>query len=330
MACTYYHCTLLLTFKYWIDLPLIPLMLIASRLPILANFSTWLPTLLAMPVTQSLASGNDLLMYRYSPRILLSRHYPPNPLVITLFLPWLRVMYLSFKRQLYRYVLLKDRRSRRTNQQRQTDNTRMIIMGNQGGEGQIVGAREDHDDTYETLDDGTLLLHQDTNREQGVELDDLEEQLFETGSIPSTIYVTYFNVSKLLVQALGFPFVANLSGNLLCSLSKYSRTLSRILGIAPGVEPTNDIANWVRALVPPTEATRRLDKSWTSTSQDVLLDYLDPMWYRNMLGGGLYIIVKDALVLLYRYLQKQQRQQLRIKDMPFSEGVARELHSETA
>lgn len=306
-------------------------MLVASRLPVLANFSTWLPTLLAMPITQTVASGNDLIMYRYVPRILLSRNYPPNPLVLTLFLPWLRVMYLSFKRQLYRHVLLNDRHNGRVRQQGQTDNTRMIIMGNQGGEGQIVDTGRDGTDTYETLDDGTLLLHQNAGQEQGVELDDLEEQMFETGSIPPTIYVTYFNVSKLLVQALGFPVVANLSGSLLCSLSKYSRTLSRILGIAPGVEPVSDIANWAKALAPPNQDTGRLDESpWSRTSQDVLFDYLDPMWYRNMLGGGLYIIVKDALVLLYRYLQKQQRQQSRIKDLPFSEGVARELQFEAA
>lgn len=207
----------------------------------------------------------------------------------------------------------------------------MIIMGNQGGEGQLVGAGGNDDDTYETLDDGTMLLHQDAGQERAVELDDLEEQMFETGHIPPMIYVTYFNVSKLLVQALGFPVVANLSGSLLCTLSRYSRTLFRVLGIAPGVEPVSDVANWAKALAPPVQGTSRLeDSTYTSASQDLFFDYMDPMWYRNLLGGGLYIVVKDALVLLYRYFQKQQRQQLRIKDMPFSEGIARELQDTEA
>ncbi|WFD27587.1 hypothetical protein MNAN1_002587 [Malassezia nana] len=210
-------------------------------------------------------------------------------------------------------------------------NTRMIVMRNDGGEGEFVETRGDTADTYETLDDGTLLLHQDIGQEQGVELDDLEEQVFETGSIPPTIYVTYYNISKLLVQALGFPLVVSLSGSLLSTLSKYSGTLSRALGIAPGVEPVSDIAYWAKALASSGQETGRFDDTnWTASPHDLLFDQLDPIWYRNLLGGGLYIIVKDALVLLYRYLHKWQRQQLRIKDMPFSEGVARELNQNEA
>lgn len=70
---------------------------------------------------------------------------------------------------------------------------------------------------------------------------------------------------------------------------------------------------------------RRLYAAWKDQDASFMLDDMDPVWFRNLLGGGMYIVVKDMFVLLYRYLRKQQRQQLRIKDLPFSEGVAREL-----
>ena len=91
---------------YWIDIPLIPFMLVASRLPILANFSTWLPTLVALPIGSApVAHRRVLHMYRYTSQAVLPRTYPPSPVMTTLLLPWLRVLYLTVKRQVYRRVL---------------------------------------------------------------------------------------------------------------------------------------------------------------------------------------------------------------------------------
>lgn len=57
----------------------------------------------------------------------------------------------------------------------------------------------------------------------------------------------------------------------------------------------------------------------------VIYDNLDPMWFRNAIGGCVYLVIKDALVLWYRCLRQWQRRRARIRDLPFSEGVAREL-----
>lgn len=68
--------------QFWFDLPLIPFALVASRLPILANFSTWLPTLVALPVTSVPTPLHSTFhLYRLSARLVQPRRYPPNPLL---------------------------------------------------------------------------------------------------------------------------------------------------------------------------------------------------------------------------------------------------------
>ncbi|EDP41825.1 hypothetical protein MGL_3827 [Malassezia globosa CBS 7966] len=79
---------------YWIDLPLVPFMLIASRLPIFANFSTWIPTLALMPLTGSInTSPMRPVFNRYPARAMFSNGYPPDPFMTALLLPWLHCLF---------------------------------------------------------------------------------------------------------------------------------------------------------------------------------------------------------------------------------------------
>ena len=249
---------------------------------------------------------------------------------------------MTLKRHINYYLLKSPSRRPRPPRSQQGDTarqgTRMVIMGEYPGAGQLVDANPDvgavDTDTYETLDDGTLV--QNIGGDRGVFLEDLEQEMFETDELPSTIYVTYYSLSKLIVQSLAFPFICNLSGGFLAVAAKHVKWLRTWLGIAPGIVPETDFGFWWNLVWPqdPMQTLSReryeLDALWSDPSTSALFDELDPIWYRNMFGGGLYIVLKDSLVLLYQYLRKKQRQQLRIKDFPFSEGVARELALQSA
>ena len=138
--------------KYWIDLPLIPFMLIGSRLPVFANLTTWLPTLAFMPLTDTL--NPRPVRFRATTRMFASRNYPPDLMMTALALPWLRVMYLACKRFVYRQLLLPRPQRPVSNANR---GSRMVLMGDQPNFGVLIDSQEAAMDTYETLDDGTLV-----------------------------------------------------------------------------------------------------------------------------------------------------------------------------
>lgn len=321
---------------YWIDIPLIPFMLVASRLPILANFSTWLPTLVALPIGSApVAHRRVLHMYRYTSQAVLPRTYPPSPVMTTLLLPWLRVLYLAVKRQVYRRVLTRAPRAPAAGgvpgAGRGAPPTRRVVVGDGAAGAQLLDADEPVEDTYETLDDGSLAPH-GAWPEQGVPLDELEFQVLEDHEMPPAIFVSFYSVSKLLVQSLAFPFVASWMGGLLGAMARTSAGLRRVLGMAPGAAAEAGRTRWIDVLwLHPSAAEADVpvlaEGAGPVWLDDVgaVYDDLDPVWWRNAVGGAVYLVLKDAVVLLYRYLRQQQRRRQRLRDLPFSEGVAREL-----
>ncbi|WFD43665.1 hypothetical protein MPSI1_002329 [Malassezia psittaci] len=279
-----------------------------------------------------------MMLSRYTAQAAFPRMYPPNPVMTTLLLPWLRVLYLAVKRQVYKQVFSGSASQRRSSPTEQSSRghygrptTRMIVVGDDVSGAHLVDGNDFNDDTYETLDDGTLVPHGGW-RDEAVSLDELEYRVFNEGELPTTIYVSFFSLSKLVVQSLTFPFISSLMGGLLGTASKFSSPLRRLLGIAPGIEPEPGCESWMSLLwlnprEPPLSSSaiaRGAEPLWVD---DLGAEYddLDPVWYRNALGGALYILIKDGLVLLYRYLQVKQLRRRRIKNLPFSEGVAREL-----
>ncbi len=95
---------------YWVDIPLIPFALIASRFNIFESAMTWVPTLVAFPLTSlplvTATAAHERLFERYlESSIFNARAYPPGPALTALIIPWVRVFYLAIKRKVYRTVL---------------------------------------------------------------------------------------------------------------------------------------------------------------------------------------------------------------------------------
>ena len=228
-------------------------------------------------------------------------------------IPWIRVAYFTLKRLIFRAVLQPPRPppASRDNDV-YLDNTQSGVP---------------HDrqvDTYETLDDGSVVF--DDNDDHGVLIEELQEHLLdEDAGIPATIYLSYSGVARFLLGGLVLPFAANAVGSTLGFASRFIPLLAKALGV-------HGTRIWQSSYLPPSQSHVDIGVSpglaiSTSWSADLpsLYDDLDPVWYRNAIGGGIYILLKDTFTLIYRYMQMRTRRSTRIKDLPFSDGVASEL-----
>lgn len=188
------------------------------------------------------------------------------------------------------------------------------------------------DDTYETLDDGTMVPG--AGWDETVFIDDIHDDfLDEAPDHPQTVIVTYNGLARIVVGALSMPLISNIMGTILGAAARHSRVLARILGMSQYTNLVQEqpYRSWFDLLWRPHEyvlpgAGHGFGQpSATDADVPAFYDDLDPVWYRNACGAALYIAMKDCFLLLYRYLKKQQRGKLHIRDLPFSKGVAREL-----
>lgn len=377
VACTTYGCVAIRMFlgkdaarralaspwpwHYWVDIPLIPFALIAARLNVFESAMTWLPTLVAFPLTSlplaTASAAHGRLFNRYLESSITSvRSYPPGPALTALLVPWIRVFYLAIKRKVYRSVLSPfyggrtGSSSPRNNSNGRRNRRRVVIVGEP--DSYLVDG--DASLGAEPMPDGTgpafLQLRANNDGRPNTDTAGVEDPV-------QTVYVSHHSLGRLCLGALTLPFVANLMGRLLARLARYSPFLARFLGITH-VQPSSSILSsfyTTKATPSPTKSSSAtpspiaslfrghlplFDGSYSGSTENAeatknrpfserltMLGYaqryddLDPVWFRNAVGAGLYILVKDAGSLLYRYLRLSQRGRTSIKDLPFQAGL---------
>ncbi|CDR99847.1 hypothetical protein [Sporisorium scitamineum] len=344
---------------YWVDIPLIPFALIASRLNIFENAMTWVPTLVVLPltnismVTASAAHGRLLERY-FESSIASARAYPPGPALTALLAPWVRIFYLALKRKVYRTMLHPLYGSRRNT----NSITRITGAGRNRRRVIIVG------EPHSYLVDGDAALGAEPMPDGvggpvAAQREGNGDGAEDNGST-QTVYVTHQSFARLCLGALSLPFIANLMGRILDRFARYSPLLARFLGMnhlhlpssssilrsfyttkstpatpskttssSSNTASPSPIASLFRGQLPlfdsPSTKTGEVDRS--VAEQLTLLGYssryddLDPIWFRNAVGAGVYIVVKDAASLLYRYLRLSQRNRTTVKDLPFQAGL---------
>lgn len=231
-----------------------------------------------------------------------------------LLVPWVRVAYMALKRRIYRAVLHPllgkppDTRESRDHRRR-----RVIVVG----------------------EDNHLV---DADPPPGADAVEEGPGEGEGGEAQQTIYVTHQSLGRLILGALSLPVIANGAGAALGYAARWSTTLSRILGIGTSAAGLPVLAHYPLKsplaslfsgdwLSPGTggTASRGSGSSFASWLHDSSLptsyDDLDPIWWRNALGAGLFIIGRDALALLFRWMRLRQRRRTRIADLPFEQGL---------
>lgn len=340
---------------------MIPFALLVSRLRLLDYVLAWLPTLAAFPILHfpivTLAPGRQWGARRPwdQPDIrrfsMLSTHrpWPPGPALTLLLVPWVRAVYISLKLHVTRRVLAPFSRKVRpgnTGNSARERSRRFIIIGDEA--------------PFETLDDeGGINVDQNgLPRDLPPGAEAIEND--------RTVYVTPQSLARVCLGALSGPIIANLMGKVLAKLARYNTFLRRFLGMEgftpPSIRPTRptggvrpsssksapsssktplanlfstgslypdvDAGSSNAEIVPRTAVYETADGlSWYQPTS--LYDDLDPVWFRNAIGAGLFILMKDVAQLSYRYLRlehaKEGSKRTKIVDRPFVGGIIDQL-----
>ncbi|KAE9403405.1 hypothetical protein BT96DRAFT_1016972 [Gymnopus androsaceus JB14] len=171
----------------------------------------------------------------------------------------------------------------------------------------------------------------------------LDEPVAEHNPADQTITIYASPLGRKLAGALLVPMIARHMGNFLlrlaCKEGTFARYLRQILAIAPKATPN-------RWWEPSSLGSRSsgssvssigvgsyrwsLDKNGFGSDvawKDVLRALwggsrvwaeFDPVWWRNTLGFGLFVVAKDALNLLHLWLIKRERETRKIKNRDFA------------
>ncbi|KAJ6554527.1 hypothetical protein B0H19DRAFT_1153938 [Mycena capillaripes] len=133
--------------------------------------------------------------------------------------------------------------------------------------------------------------------------------------------------------ALLVPVISSVMGNLLLRLSKHFDLLKRFLAVRPwkGFLPPPPLRRYTakdvwRRLAEPEDASQTLKFVLRAVWGDIRkLDECDPVWWRNSVGLGLFVVAKDFLQLLHLWLSKRELATRRVKSRDFSGVDPREL-----
>ncbi|KAJ7456941.1 hypothetical protein FB451DRAFT_1142846 [Mycena latifolia] len=154
----------------------------------------------------------------------------------------------------------------------------------------------------------------------------------------AVVTVDLRRAGRILGGALLVPLIANAMGGLLHRLSKHFDLLKRFLAVRPawsGFLPPPPLRRYTPAEIwqrasgggkEPLNAGRTLKFVLRAVWGDIRkLDECDPVWWRNSIGFGLFVVAKDFLQLLHLWLSQREMASRRVKSRDFSGVDIREL-----
>ncbi|KAF9468295.1 hypothetical protein BDZ94DRAFT_1246437 [Collybia nuda] len=305
------------------NLPSLTLSLILSRFQSIQQIPTLIPILLVWPPSTPIGAHSRLLddyWTRPSDARTLALNslpsltsWPPSPFVFGLFLvPITRAIYRRFFAKLQHWVLgstpLTSRRSNGLNLQLGDVGPfflRIRVQDAQRPAEQVpapAGGNEPADVAPEDLDPVAAA-----------------EQLIEIDSA---------SFGRRVGGALLIPAISSVMGSFLFRLSKRSQLLRNILGVRPplrGLLPpafglTLGAHDWEKlSFIKQLGMAFRLvlNATWNGTRTWAAAD---PVWWRNSLGLGIFVVAKDCIQLLHLWLAKRELETRRVKTRDF-EGI---------
>ncbi|PPQ79300.1 hypothetical protein CVT25_002577 [Psilocybe cyanescens] len=292
-------------------------------------------------------------------------HWPPPPMLFGLVgLPFIRALYQNCYARLYARLLATEmpaprrmpRGGLRFNEGpfviRIRANLDGVEGGNEGeGEGEVEqdgGAQPAGAGERPAQDANAADANANANADPNAAAVEAAEQLIE---------INASSLGRRIGGALIIPVIASSMGHLLFALSKHSRVLRVVLGIRQqqqqqqsaglgifGLPPWGRLSSLIRGggdkggdgyggmdkpwaqmnLLQQARVSVRLfmsvflgaSKSWVDN---------DPVWWRNGIGFGLFVVVKDCIQLLHLWLAKRELESRRVKDRDFKGVDIREL-----
>lgn len=334
----------------YINLPLIPVFLVASRFKTRFSFLPIVSALLEWPnlYDRGLQSPANIEWNTITV-------FPPSPYTVGfILLPLVRFLYNKALKRVTKWVL----GARIPTVDVEDENALMVVR--------LRGAAENGEPPDNDNADAN-----EPGADQAANQPRLEEPVAEHNPADQTITIYASPLGRKLAGALLVPMIARHMGNILFHLARKQGVLARylryILAIGPRSAPNR---SWwdANSLSPSSYASRKvepgsslsfgvghyrwnLDKSGSTILgsdvpwKDVLRALwggskawaeFDPIWYtisslhlacfdltifsrwRNTLGFGIFVVAKDALNLLRLWLVKRERETRRIKNRDFA------------
>ncbi|KAF9784660.1 hypothetical protein BJ322DRAFT_1124980 [Thelephora terrestris] len=296
----------------YLNLPLIPFSLILARSSLWKSaVSPMVPLFLAWPTTLPIRDKRlDPQMWLGIQRKVSSVHplpsllsWPPAPIVATVFFPLVQNLYRNLFARFHCWVLNSEPSSEPPPP---IFPWRLEIrFGQDAGDAANGEARE-----------GENRADEQQNGDGNQDPVAAAERLQSLSSASAGRYIG---------GALLVPRISSLMGSLLLRLSKRSDLLRKFLATRPPLKDRldgfsigevgsfSDVGQAVKTAVKVMIGGTR---TWTEA---------DPVWWRNSVGLGVFIVVKDCVSLLHLYLTKREIQTRRVKNKSFKGIDVREL-----
>jgi len=297
-----------------LNLPLIPFSLIVSRTslwrstmsPIVPLFLSWPTTL---PVREKRLHPQTWLgIQRAAPPALPLPSligWPPAPIVATIFLPVIQALYRNMFSRFHPWVLNSEPSSEPPPP---IFPWRLEIQFGQGA--------------GDAANDEARGEENQADEQQNQEGDGNQDPVAAAERFQS---ISSASVGRFVGGALLVPRISSVMGSLLFRLSKRSDLLRKFLAIRPPLKDNLDVFGpsevaTVNDLGRAAKAAFRVLIGGTRTWAEA-----DPVWWRNSVGLGIFIVVKDCVSLLHLYLTKREIQTRRVKNKSFKGIDIREL-----
>ncbi|KAI0313477.1 hypothetical protein OF83DRAFT_1141173 [Amylostereum chailletii] len=354
----------------YLNLPLIPMSLIISRLPVNTSISPLIPLLFAWPSSfpatpapQSLFSAATIRIHRSLLPLDPASMWPPSPTLICVAFPAIRALYRAARAKIMQRVIDTDeplplpgpvRRlvwalggdgdddgpgiirininaDVERQPQLQPQERRAEAQGQAVPQQQLQAEADGNDIPVHVPAQQEVQVFQNGQRVDNLpgadqeQQDDQEPEDDNAGAAAArTLRITGASVGRVVGGALMMPTIAKTMGALLLRASRSLPLLRMLLAPRPHLAPT--VWRWDTPEVGksgPWGITRVLMRLLVSGNRAWIES--DPVWWRNSLGLGLFIVIKDCVKLVHLYLAKQELESRHLKDRNFAGIDLREL-----
>lgn len=291
--------------------------------PSLLHIPQILPFLpLTLVLNSSLPSSSPYYYLEPYPLSDLQIGWPPNPALTLCIAPWVRAVYVSLRRRIFRAVLGQTRTPITSPATPTTVNGGHPPVGtavNLPGEADFARNRQRNRNDYinnnepHAANDAALPQQQQQHQPQFA-------ALLDNGEVNHRRAVfTVSSASRMIAGSFLFPGMAAAAGSALLWLAKRQSgngrgLLAKLLGLGlVGGGSSATAANAALAL-PGT--------IWSTFLQPAVEKVaIDPVWWRNAVGGALVIVVKDAWSICRQVMELQRANSRRIQNQTFRDGL---------
>lgn len=125
------------------------------------------------------------------------------------------------------------------------------------------------------------------------------------------IVISVSEGARMLASSLVFPWAAAGMGSLLLWFARRQNAsgkwLAKLLGVGVAASAAGSNAQGLLGM--------------TGRFMPHVREYVDPVWWRNALGGALLILGKDVWSLTREVMEKKRADSRRIESQPFREGL---------